>query len=1201
MSSPTPRAGFQRLYLVDHDLAPGLITVLPLTGNTLFVGRNGVGKTSRMALIAFFLGAEPGEVVARSKEKRFDEFHLPRTTSYLAMDYFNADGQPRCVMVYMAAQQLAYRLIQAHFQRSWVTHNGRFVEASDLTHRLLASDVAFYRSQITTIREYRSIIQGVPDGRGGPDYRMLRATYSLGGVRHSLPKIDKIISGMLHKMVDLRGLQSIILASIESEDQTSGGDPQALMGQLQGIDELVQQGEALEATEQAAPEFVAAENAYKSGRTALVTLGRLKSSITLSLPQMEALLEKLGLEVEEENRKLSDLALDYGRRKGELEGSIKTKAEEIRTAGKRKTALESESLLWAERHPEEMESRAANEDSYRQRHITAEDLLTALTSAHADITSEFNRLREAIQKQYRETLETAQAKKQAAKDALVQERDQARQDHIAQLESIRETHTERRNALAQEVFQLQTNLAVLEDRQIQPDEEMRAQRERVDTAVDSERAILDHEREALAKAQAAVDDVRKQGETEQKKKDACIAAIAALDDEINALREQIEASHATLVGYLRSEVADWEHSIGKVLDPDLLKRTDLSPHFEPSRDASVYGLHLDLEQVLPPEDTDTLKERLKARESTRDDRLREKTTIQKSLDALGRNATNAMAAKDQAESRYDSAQSRLTSYKNEREQLIAKQRAEMEKRKAAHEEAKKVAREALKAHRLAQQNFEADAKTELEEAQDLHKTHLDGIQARITAAEETYNATKRTAGDVQQRALTDCDKDLQAKLAEDDLGARITALTKERDWLAGQLRCIRDETSALQKWREFSRIYPVDIEEINQTLEKLRYQADAVKELLTNTLEQEQRETAAQKRVCKDKSTRHASLDAGVHRLKILEKHQLATIEFSPEGAQISLDPDYLHNEVMDAGRQRADAELALKQAFRALRTAFTKRPGSEVTKGWRAEEVARGSEEYDAMRDYLTAWYRYALRHAQQTYMQQLEVLKLAIDNFAASRERFHKSIARFSSSLRKSLEGVQISNAIEKLDLKISLDTRDDSYMPKALERLQGMTINARVLAEEPDTRERFVRDMRQLRNRLLESNALNAKPEQMINITGQVTENGNVRRIDKTTKIDDISSAGLSVLVQSTILMAFIDQVRGGATVDFPWALDELGTIDDNNIILLARALNERNIHLITAQPNITASTAVFKSFKWAAKPTPSGNIQAVEITA
>ena len=139
-----------------------------------------------------------------------------------------------------------------------------------------------------------------------------------------------------------------------------------------------------------------------------------------------------------------------------------------------------------------------------------------------------------------------------------------------------------------------------------------------------------------------------------------------------------------------------------------------------------------------------------------------------------------------------------------------------------------------------------------------------------------------------------------------------------------------------------------------------------------------------------------------------------------------------------------------------------------------------------------------------------------------------------------------------------------------------------------------------MRQLRNRLLESNALNAKPEQMINITGQVTENGNVRRIDKTTKIDDISSAGLSVLVQSTILMAFIDQVRGAASVDFPWPWTAR-TIDDNNIILLVRALNERNIHLITAQPNITASTAVFKSFKWAAKPTPNGNIQAVEITA
>ena len=201
----------------------------------------------------------------------------------------------------------------------------------------------------------------------------------------------------------------------------------------------------------------------------------------------------------------------------------------------------------------------------------------------------------------------------------------------------------------------------------------------------------------------------------------------------------------------------------------------------------------------------------------------------------------------------------------------------------------------------------------------------------------------------------------------------------------------------------------MDIEEINQTLNKLRYEAESARDTLATTIEQEKRDTAAQKQVCKDKSTRHGSLGSGIERLKNLEKTRLAAIEISPEGAQISQDPDYLFNEVKDAETRQTDADAALRQAFRALRTAFTKRPGSEVTKGWRAEEVARGSEEYEAMREYLTAWYRYALRHAQQTYMEQLEVPKLAIDNFAASRERFHNSIARFSSSLRKSLEGVQ------------------------------------------------------------------------------------------------------------------------------------------------------------------------------------------------
>lgn len=1201
MSGSAPRAGFQRLYLVDHDLAPGLITVLPLTGNTLFVGRNGVGKTSRMALIAFFLGAEPGEVVARSKEKRFDEFHLPRTTSYLAMDYVNADSDPRCVMVYMAGHQLAYRLIQAHFDRSWVTHNGRFVEASDLTRRLVESDVAFYRSQITTVREYRSIIQGVPDGRGGPDYRMLRATYSLAGLRHSLPKIDKIINGMLHKMVDLRGLQSIILASIESEDQTLGGDPEALMGQLQGIDELVQQGEALEATEEAAPEFEAAEEAYKSGRTALVTLGRLKSSINLSLPRMDVALEKLRDEVEEERKKLDGLAEEYGRRKGELKAEIKTRQDEIKTTGKRKTELESASLVWAEKKPEEMEDRAAHEDSYRQQHQSAEERLATLTSKHADINADFNRLRDKIHAQFQETLTTAEAKNRADKTALFEERDKARTGYGARMESIREGHTQRRIVLADEVSELRAKLAVLEAREIHPDVQMRAQRERAASAVATGQEILDQAREEFSNAQGVAADVRRKGEEEQQKKDACKARIAALTDEIKALKEQIEASHTTLVGYLRSEVPDWEQSIGKVLDPALFKRTDLSPHFETTRDETVYGLHLDLSQVLPPEDTDALRERLKAREISRDARRVDLMLIQKRLDALGRDSTAVAAAASEAELRYRSAQSSLTSHKNELEQISIDQREVMRQRKAAHAEAVKTARDEFNERCVAQRNFESDARTELEEAHDLNQTKIAGIERRITEVDDTYRATKRAAEGIKQHHLDACDKDLQAKLAEDSLGKRITELTNERDFLVGQLRRIRDEASELQKWRDFSRTFPVEIETVTQALEKLRYEAGVLNDALESTHERERSEIAAQNLVLKDKSTRATQLDAGVVRLKQLEKHELATIEFSPEGARVSLAPDYLFNEVKDATSQRANADRALKQAFRVLRTAFTKRSGSKVTEGWRAEEVARGSEEYEAMREYLTAWYRYALRHAQQTYMHELEVLKLAIDNFAASRDRFHKSITRFSNSLTKSLEGVQISNAIQKLELNISSDTRDDSYMPKALARLQGMTITAQVLAEEPDTRERFVRDVRLLRNRLLESNALITSPEQMINITGHVTENGHVRRIDKTAKLDDISSAGLSVLVQSTILMAFINQVRGASSVDFPWALDELGTIDDNNIILLVRALNERNIHLITAQPNITASSAVFKSFKWAAKPTPNGNIQAVEITA
>ncbi|MBN0084766.1 ATP-binding protein, partial [Pseudomonas aeruginosa] len=68
--------------------------------------------------------------------------------------------------------------------------------------------------------------------------------------------------------------------------------------------------------------------------------------------------------------------------------------------------------------------------------------------------------------------------------------------------------------------------------------------------------------------------------------------------QVKSLSARLSAADDTLLSFLRSRMPDWENTVGRVIDPRLLLREDLSPVIA-AQSVGVFGLQIDLERLKP--------------------------------------------------------------------------------------------------------------------------------------------------------------------------------------------------------------------------------------------------------------------------------------------------------------------------------------------------------------------------------------------------------------------------------------------------------------------------------------------------------------------------------------------------------------------------------------------------------------------------
>ena len=97
-------ASLRRIILIQTHL-PGVVELL-LDGHTNICGTNASGKTTLQRLIPVFYGELPSKVVPKTR-KKFDDFYLPQSNSYLVYEYQREEGEVCQVVLTRSAKDMA--------------------------------------------------------------------------------------------------------------------------------------------------------------------------------------------------------------------------------------------------------------------------------------------------------------------------------------------------------------------------------------------------------------------------------------------------------------------------------------------------------------------------------------------------------------------------------------------------------------------------------------------------------------------------------------------------------------------------------------------------------------------------------------------------------------------------------------------------------------------------------------------------------------------------------------------------------------------------------------------------------------------------------------------------------------------------------------------------------------------------------------
>ncbi len=579
---------------------------IEMDGNVHFIGTQGVGKSTLLRAILFFYNADKTKLGIPREKKRFDEYYFQFQNSYIIYEVIK-DDIPHCVLAYKQNGRVAYRFFDSEYKKElFINNQGRAFESWEQILKGFGKEV-YYTKMITSYDEFRKIIYG--------DNKSLKPEFRKYAILESkqFQNIPRTIQNvLLNTKLEAQFIKETIIKSLNEEEikidlsNYSKSHLRDFETELNDIRIWFKENRKGQIVIKKQAEKVIENyrilNFLKHDKTELAK--RLAQRINFVSNQKPLVSSKLQVEqsvLADLNKKLEKLKELHKKRELDLTSDIKILKRKIAEASQKQKDYQKQNIDLVIQRVSEKKNLENEKNSLQKE----KDLLT---SKFTELTQKFDSLLMQLKNQEIEFINQKDSEKNNLNKEFTELKEDLHNGLQLLIKQFEKDNNESVEIAENKVRALndETNKVKLQKEGLKHKILYKKDIDQITEEITGIERLKNESKNKSFESKKEIESLKKEWGFEEKEiqrqhtsnNSVITTQRTGFSDEIKKVKEKIEKQKDSLYGWLNENYQNWENTIGKVVDEELvLFNNDLQPKLNEKDNTSLFGLDLNLSTI----------------------------------------------------------------------------------------------------------------------------------------------------------------------------------------------------------------------------------------------------------------------------------------------------------------------------------------------------------------------------------------------------------------------------------------------------------------------------------------------------------------------------------------------------------------------------------------------------------------------------
>ncbi|MAI63602.1 MAG: ATP-binding protein [Alteromonas sp.] len=1180
-------AGLKRIILIDTHL-PGVVE-LKLDGHTNICGTNASGKTTLQRLIPVFYGEYPSRVVPATRDS-FERWYLPRLSSFIIYEYARADGDLCQAVLSSNGTGVNYRLIGKAFDISDYLieqKNGKHVSvgSAELARAMKRSNVTV--TSLLNTKDFRAIIQNdhgvLNQNNTAREVLGYAKLFSLCESSKHMRHIEKLAKAVHSKEGKMETIKAMIAAILEEDGVT----PPTSGLSRHRVDDWIKECQLIKQFDKIRPEFSRLEQADMALSTTEQQLATLKHTFELDKTHLSARVETTKNELDENSFQRKQVDSEWHDNRDHLNQVISAARADVEKFTIELENVESEFDKWQEEDIEQLKEDVGNLPQWYSQKELSDSRYALLTEKHQDIESAYNKRLAELGETLSITLEElSEARQEAAEQKSLQQ-----QSEREALGNIRDDYTAQLNTLNSE-YQTSVNELKVVEAELKAalsnagyNEFEQSQLDILDAAIKEASVNEDVARTELRQAQQAHSKACEYRKTCSQSLDRARTSFQHEEKAVDKINGLLYPGEGSLLEFLRANLEEWEVSLGKVIRPELLDRTDLAPQMDGESDTFM-GVKLALQELDTPDYALTeqaLKKQLQDAEIRQAAALTAQNECEQRLAKANEEVRNSELVLTQKDNVVKSAEASRKRAQQDRDTVLSEYQQALSERKQKAKTKLEANQQSQKQVKVQFEESRDEIAAQQRESETEHKFHwqqlISDSDARISQLDNDMRKAKESAAQDRKDMQDWLESELNNRGVDiDEIGQLKKQINHLKESIA-RTETHRHKVADYERW--YTNVF---------TKQKLIWQEGLSK--ARKSLGESERSLASKQSAYKTKREQlrdeHSQLESALktasenlEQVKNLSKSlSKLSLNATADAADIKHDDVSIGQRISEVQSQLQERENLLSD-IRAYVERFDQliaaQAGTGLSDTWERarEECAtinmHGVKSFDHRRmvSHLSQLLNVIVPQKLQGLREQGRIFGADLSQYYFVLADIDKRIVSQSRRITQEVDGELFLDGVSDSAVKIRSRISELEFWPE-LEQFRKhyqywIEEGANELPEEE-----YGQSMRRVLD-ILGRAALTGGISKLLDIELHLREGNSDLVIRTDRQLNESSSHGMAYLILCKFLLAFTRLLRQDAAATVHWPIDELGTLHQSNVKKIFDACQNNNISVVGAFPN------------------------------